>query len=159
MVSHASKRSVLHTAATKPSRRPNEMGTVIIIPAQTPAAKMRERTNMDGRFSTRREPFVAGDLPSASPMSRSRPGRKNVTVPTDHLTAVGRISSFGNPTSQAQRPGPRGRSIATGARWPGSLQRMVAGFCHWCLSQSAKRVGPRRGLSPGARLWSFTAMP
>ena len=28
-------------------------------------------------------------------------------------------------TTQAQRPGPRGRSIATGARWPGSLQRMV----------------------------------
>src|SRR6266851_8897185 len=28
-------------------------------------------------------------------------------------------------TTQAQRPGPRGRSIATWTRWPGSLQRMV----------------------------------
>src|SRR5439155_4808946 len=28
-------------------------------------------------------------------------------------------------TSQAQRPGPRGRWIATWTRWPGSLQRMV----------------------------------
>src|SRR6266566_4771619 len=28
-------------------------------------------------------------------------------------------------TSQAQRPGPRGRWIATRTRWPGSLQRMV----------------------------------
>ena len=28
-------------------------------------------------------------------------------------------------TTQAQRPGPRGRWIATRARWPGSLQRMV----------------------------------
>jgi len=27
-------------------------------------------------------------------------------------------------TTQAQRPGPRGRSIATRARWPGSLQRI-----------------------------------
>ena len=29
------------------------------------------------------------------------------------------------PTTQAQRPGPRGATLATGARWPGSLQRMV----------------------------------
>jgi hypothetical protein len=29
------------------------------------------------------------------------------------------------PTTQAQRPGPRDATIATGARWPGSLQRMV----------------------------------
>ncbi len=29
-------------------------------------------------------------------------------------------------TTQAQRPGPRGRSIATWTRWPGSLQRMVS---------------------------------
>ena len=28
-------------------------------------------------------------------------------------------------TTQAQRPGPRGRWIATWTRWPGSLQRMV----------------------------------
>src|SRR5437870_2792587 len=28
-------------------------------------------------------------------------------------------------TNQAQRPGPRERSIATWTRWPGSLQRMV----------------------------------
>jgi len=28
-------------------------------------------------------------------------------------------------TTQAQRPGPRGRPIATATRWPGSLQRMV----------------------------------
>jgi hypothetical protein len=28
-------------------------------------------------------------------------------------------------TTQAQRPGPRGRRIATATRWPGSLQRMV----------------------------------
>jgi hypothetical protein len=28
-------------------------------------------------------------------------------------------------TTQAQRPGPRDAWIATGARWPGSLQRMV----------------------------------
>jgi hypothetical protein len=28
-------------------------------------------------------------------------------------------------TTQAQRPGPRGRPIATTTRWPGSLQRMV----------------------------------
>ena len=28
-------------------------------------------------------------------------------------------------TTQAQRPGPRGRSIATWTRWPGSLQRKV----------------------------------
>ena len=28
-------------------------------------------------------------------------------------------------TTQAQRPGPRGRWIATVMRWPGSLQRMV----------------------------------
>ncbi len=111
MVSHASKRSVLHTAATKPSRRPNEIGTVMIIPAQTPAAKMRERTNMEGRLSTRREPFDAGDLPSASPMSPSTPGRKNATVPTDHLTAVGRILSFGNPTSVLRQGGTRAYSM------------------------------------------------
>ncbi len=28
-------------------------------------------------------------------------------------------------TPQAQRPGPRDAAIASGARWPGSLQRMV----------------------------------
>ena len=28
-----------------------------------------------------------------------------------------------------------------------------------CLSQSSKRVGPRRGSSPGTRLRSFTSMP
>src|SRR5688572_23856208 len=28
-------------------------------------------------------------------------------------------------TAQAQRPGPQDAMIATGARWPGSLQRMV----------------------------------
>src|SRR2546427_5843371 len=28
-------------------------------------------------------------------------------------------------TTQAQRPGPRGRPLATWTRWPGSLQRMV----------------------------------
>jgi len=27
------------------------------------------------------------------------------------------------------------------------------------LSHSSNRVGPRRGLSPGVRLWSFTSMP
>ena len=32
-------------------------------------------------------------------------------------------------TTQAQRPGPRGRSIATWTRWPGSLQRMVRPRC------------------------------
>ena len=30
-------------------------------------------------------------------------------------------------TTQAQRPGPRGRSVATRTRWPGSLQRMAHG--------------------------------
>jgi hypothetical protein len=32
-------------------------------------------------------------------------------------------------TTQAQRPGPREAWIATGARWPGSLQRMVRPLC------------------------------
>ena len=27
------------------------------------------------------------------------------------------------------------------------------------LSHSSNRVGPMRGLAPGVRLWSFTAMP
>ena len=31
-------------------------------------------------------------------------------------------------TTKAQRPGPRGRTIATATRWPGSLQRMVRLF-------------------------------
>jgi hypothetical protein len=33
-------------------------------------------------------------------------------------------------TTQAQRPGQRGRTIATGIRWPGSLQRMVRRTVH-----------------------------
>src|SRR5207245_4736588 len=40
-------------------------------------------------------------------------------------------------TTQAQRPGPRGRWIATGAQWRGSLQRMVRPRdCHTHSSQS-----------------------
>src|SRR6266487_3571722 len=34
-------------------------------------------------------------------------------------------SNINGLTTQAQRPGPRDAWIATGARWPGSLQRMV----------------------------------
>jgi hypothetical protein len=47
----------------------------------------------------------------------------NERIPMNSADGKGRI--FLLPTTQAQRPGPRGRSIATAARWPGSLQRMV----------------------------------
>ena len=44
-------------------------------------------------------------------------------------------------TTQAQRPGPRGRWIATWTRWPGSLQRMVG------LSRYAAGVALSRGVA------------
>ncbi len=40
-----------------------------------------------------------------------------------HVVIVARVAS--RLTTQAQRPGPRDATIATGARGPGSLQRMV----------------------------------
>lgn len=45
------------------------------------------------------------------------------------------LNDDGFPT-QAQRRGPRGRPIATGAQWPGSLQHMVRHWrshCPWWL--------------------------
>src|SRR5438093_980117 len=39
---------------------------------------------------------------------------------------VGQLVAYAStPNDPAQRPGPRGRWIATWTRWPGSLQRMV----------------------------------
>src|SRR3989442_681674 len=37
---------------------------------------------------------------------------------------IGSVLSFRR-TTQAQRPGPQGRALATWTRWPGSLQRLV----------------------------------
>ena len=56
-------------------------------------------------------------------------------------------------TTQAQRPGPRGRPLATGTRWPGSLQRMVrrssAPATHGRLRcRTVRRAAHRRRLSP-----------
>src|ERR687890_19664 len=39
-------------------------------------------------------------------------------------------------TTQAQRPGPRDATIATGMRWPGSLQRMVRPRCRHALNET-----------------------
>ena len=47
---------------------------------------------------------------------RSRLGKNDAR---DFMVRASRL------TTQAQRPGPRGRAIATTARWPGSLQRLV----------------------------------
>ena len=40
------------------------------------------------------------------------------------LTAILRITLWGR-TNQTQRPGPQDAWIATGARWPGSQERML----------------------------------
>src|SRR6266446_7351313 len=44
---------------------------------------------------------------------------------SDRVRGAGMSSLLAYLTTQAQRPGPREAWIATGARWPGSLQRMV----------------------------------
>src|SRR6266702_3958811 len=50
--------------------------------------------------------------------------------------------------TQAQRPGPRRRSIATGARWPGSLQRMIRPM------NAVKHVVPRASTPPLSAFWA-----
>src|SRR5688572_8912142 len=42
------------------------------------------------------------------------------------------LGKFIDLTTQDQRPGPRDDTIATGTRWPGSLQRLVR--CHLSLA-------------------------
>jgi hypothetical protein len=52
-------------------------------------------------------------------------------------------------TTQAQRPGPRGRAIATRARWPGSLQRLVRPL-RTVKMESHPNRSPFQGLDVGA---------
>src|SRR5216684_1506021 len=51
-------------------------------------------------------------------------------------------------TTQAQRPGPRGRSIATVTRWPSSLQRMVERSRSARRSKERLALGYRLGFHP-----------
>ena len=47
----------------------------------------------------------------------------------ESMPSSGRLDFMSQLTTQAQRPGPRDAWIATGARWPGSLERMVRPLC------------------------------
>jgi hypothetical protein len=83
------------------------------------------------------------------------------------------MSTFSSPTTQAKRPGPRDAAIATRARWPGLLQRMVerSRFAEWApmgltVREQFDTLGPghaffgqvfvrsevRKNLSPGGGL-------
>src|SRR5437667_6564854 len=76
-----------------------------------------------------------------SPKTHSDPRKKEIARDTGKAEKAANRTAAHNPnalasficevraetrlTTQAQRPGPRGRSIATWTRWPDSLQRMV----------------------------------
>ena len=55
----------------------------------------------------------------------TRTKQASVFILHSDVALSGLCASVGGLTTQAQRPGPRGRPIATWTRWPGSLQRMV----------------------------------
>ena len=59
---------------------------------------------------------------SPTPPAAKTESTKPLASKTDSVKSQTHRSGL---TTQAQRPGPRGRSTATATRWPGSLQRMV----------------------------------
>jgi len=68
------------------------------------------RANDQEQKRERHAPLVPSQISEDSPhMWKTRHGSKSFSS---------------HPTTQAQRPGPRDAPIATGAQWPGSLQRI-----------------------------------
>src|SRR6185295_8505588 len=94
-------------------------------PACDVETRLGKRTGEDGRGVTARENGEQHDADLSSEAEANRFG-DGLHVRVSRLTAK----------SSATRP--RGRTIATAARWPGSLQRIVRRRSHISISNSPK---------------------